>query len=197
MFRFVSALTLVILSGSPGVAAQLTLQEISDYLNGIRTASARFEQINADGSRSQGQLFIRRPGRMRFEYDAPDKSIVIAGGGLVAIFDARSNQKAQQFQLANTPLKLLLFEDIDLRQERLVIGTSYQNGETTVVTQDPKHPEYGSLHLRFRDTPELTGWSVIDGGGSRTTVFLVGFETEVRLRNNLFNVRDEIEARER
>ena len=66
-----------------GAAEQLSLAQISAYLNGISTAKSDFTQINDDGSISTGTLYIRRPGRMRFEYDPPEQALVIAAASAV------------------------------------------------------------------------------------------------------------------
>jgi outer membrane lipoprotein-sorting protein len=75
----------------PAAAERIPLAELSRYLNALTTAESDFTQINADGTISTGRLFIHRPGRVRFEYAAPDSSLVMAGGGQVAIFDDKSN----------------------------------------------------------------------------------------------------------
>lgn len=185
-FLTASAAALVI--ARPAAAAPLTLDRIEAYLDGLSTVTARFSQINDDGSRSSGRFMMRRPGRMRFEYDAPDESLVIAGRGSVAIFDARSNEPPQRFQLANTPLKILLFDDIDLGRERMLVAHQYDDTYTYLTLQDPEHPEYGSLRVVFADPPALTGWVVTDGSGARTTVTLSGLQTGMRLPGDLFDL---------
>lgn len=179
----------------PAAAAELTLDQISGYLNSFFSAKASFTQVNYDGTQSSGRLLIRRPGRMRFEYAPPDESIVIAGQGTVAVFDDRSNEPPTEFQLGLTPLKLILSDMIDLRQERMVTDVAFDGTETIVTLQDPKHPEYGALRLHFADPPKLTRWTVVDGGASETTVILSEFETGMRLPNTLFDVREEMEKR--
>ncbi|MFT6944322.1 MAG: outer membrane lipoprotein-sorting protein, partial [Yoonia sp.] len=63
------------------VSAQpLTLAQISGYLNQLETAQGGFTQFNQDGTLSTGQIYIKRPGRIRFEYNPPEESMVIAGG---------------------------------------------------------------------------------------------------------------------
>ncbi|MDA0961713.1 MAG: outer membrane lipoprotein carrier protein LolA, partial [Proteobacteria bacterium] len=90
MRRIFAATALALCSAAPAVAEQLPLSAISDYLNGLQTGRAAFTQINDDGSLATGTLFIRRPGRMRFEYDPPEEAVVVAGGGTVVIFDPKS-----------------------------------------------------------------------------------------------------------
>ncbi len=65
-------------------------------------------QTNADGSKSKGTLYIKRPGRARFEYDPPMKSLVLASAGSVAIFDEKSNEPPEQYPQRRTPLNLIL-----------------------------------------------------------------------------------------
>jgi Outer membrane lipoprotein carrier protein LolA len=83
--------SLALCAALPASAQELSLSEVSAYFNALQTAQGGFTQINADGTISTGTIYIKRPGRMRFEYAAPDNSMVIAGGGQVAIFDPRSN----------------------------------------------------------------------------------------------------------
>ena len=95
-------------------------------------------QTNADGSRSTGKLYIKRPGRARFEYDPPMKSLVMAGSGQVAIFDEKSNQPPEQYPLRRTPLNLILADNVNLGQAKMVIG----------------HAEVGRHHARRGAGPE-------------------------------------------
>jgi outer membrane lipoprotein-sorting protein len=69
----------------PAMADKIPLRDLSAYLNSITTAESDFSQINADGSISTGKIYIKRPGRVRFEYAPPDQSLVLASGGQVAI----------------------------------------------------------------------------------------------------------------
>jgi len=183
--------------GQGAAAAELSLDQISAYLNQLFTGIARFEQINEDGSRLRGQLYIRRPGRIRFEYDPPAESLVIAGQGQVAVFDEASNQPPQEFQLANTPLKILLFDNINLGRSKLVRNRRYDGTHTIVTAQDTKFAEYGYIEMYFTAAPDpaLVRWTLVDGAGGQTTVLLGPMETGMRLRGSLFNVGDEIRAR--
>ena len=85
--RLILAPALAALMALPAQAEKLSLDAISSYINGLKTAEAEFRQINADGSTSSGRVLIERPGRMRFEYAPPDLTLVLASAGQVAIFD--------------------------------------------------------------------------------------------------------------
>ena len=195
---FLAPLLLVLLA-LPASAQQLSLDAISRYLNGIQTAQGEFTQINPDGTISTGTVYIRRPGRMRFEYDPPDGTVVIAGAGTVAIFDGGSNiARPEQYPLAQTPLNIILERNVDLSRRGMVTGHSYDGTATTVTAQDPAHPEYGSIQLRFTADPiELRQWVVTDGGGNRTTVSLGPLTTGESLSARLFSIQSEMTRRER
>lgn len=179
-------------------AQAISLGELSRYLNSIDTAEAQFTQINGDGTISTGKLFIDRPGRVRFEYDPPDRSLVMAGGGQVAIFDPKSNQPPTQYPLRRTPLSIILAERVDLTRARMVTGHTSDGTTTSVVAQDPDNPEYGYIELIFTAEPtELRQWKVTDSGGGETTVILGDLSTGMRLPPSYFNIVQEAERRAR
>lgn len=193
--RFLTALALSCLP-TLGAADQLSLAEISNYLNAMRTAKADFRQINDDGSVSTGELYISRPGKMRFEYDPPNDALVIAAALAVRIIDRKSNQPPETYPLNRTPLSLILGRNIDLRTDSMVVGHSY-DGEATVVTaQDPRNPEIGTIRMRFTDDPvALRDWTIEDETGGRTQIVLSGLETGMELPRSLFDVSREFPER--
>ena len=180
----------------PAHAEKIGLEALSGYLNGLTTMQAPFTQVNADGTISTGTLSIQRPGRVRFEYDPPDRSLVMAGGGQVAIFDAKSNQPPEQYPLSRTPLGLILTDDVDLRRERMVVGHVEQDTTTRLALQDPDHPEYGTIELVFTADPvDLRQWVITDDLGSQTTVILGEKQQGVALPASLFSIAMEADKR--
>ena len=173
----------------PPAAEKISLQELSRYMNALTTAEADFTQINADGSISTGRIFIQRPGRIRFEYAAPDRTLVLAGGGQVAIFDAKSNQPPEQYPLSRTPLSIILAANVDLGRAKMVVGHTVDGNTTRVRAQDPEHPEYGSIELVFTAGPtELRQWVIRDDTGGETTVILGEMKKGGALKASLFNI---------
>lgn len=169
---------------------------LSNYLNGLTTATGSFTQVNSDGTLGQGTIYIRRPGRVRFEYAPPDKSLVIAGGGQVAVFDAKSNTAPEQFPLARTPLNLILARTVDLARSGMVVGHDSDGPSTTVVARDPDQPEIGTIKLVFTADPvELRQWVITDDTGAETTVILGGLTTGGTLPGTLFDIGLAQEAR--
>lgn len=180
---------------APALAQQLSLDEISAYLNGFSTGQGGFTQINADGTISTGTIWIKRPGRIRFEYAPPDEAMFIAGGGQVAIFDPRSNEGPERFPLNQTPLSIILEENVDLGRRNMVTGHTSDGTTTTVTAQDPDHPEYGSIQLVFTANPvELRQWLVVDDTGTATTVILNDVATGMNIGDRQFNIQAEMDA---
>ncbi len=188
-----------VLLAQPAIAQKLSLNSISGYLNGIKTAQADFTQVNDDGTLSTGKFMMHRPGRMRFEYNPPEKLLVMAGGSQIAIFDGKSNvQKAERYPLKQTPLNLILERNVNLGARNMVVGHEYDGTSTTVVAQDPENPEYGTIALKFTSDPvELRQWVVTDGQGARTTVVLGELSKGVRLPPHLFSIVHEENSRGR
>ena len=177
------------LSATPALAQKLSLGQVSQYLNAMQTAQGGFTQINADGTLSTGQIYIKRPGRIRFEYNAPDNSLVMAGGGSVAIFDPRSNNGPDRYPLSQTPLKIILERNVDLGRAKMVTGHTSDGTTTTITAQDPENPQYGNIQMVFTSNPvELRQWIVTDDVGSQTTVILNDLAKGGRIGDIKFNI---------
>lgn len=189
--QFLKTMTLAAIlafAATASVAEKLPLGSISTYLNSLTTAKGAFTQINGDGTISTGTIYIKRPGRVRFEYYAPDTGLVIAGSNTVVIYDTKSNQPPETYPLSRTPLSIILAWDVNLGQARMVTGHAYDGTATTVTAQDPDNPQYGNIQMKFTGaSPELRQWIINDGNGSQTTVILGELEQGGNLSNSLFD----------
>ena len=195
-FRALLAPLVLIATLGPAMADKIPLGELSAYLNRLTTAETDFTQINADGSISTGKLYIKRPGRVRFEYAPPDESLVLASSGSVAIFDAKSNQAPEQYPLRRTPLNLILARDVDLGRAKMVVGHVEDGTSTRVRAQDPESPEYGTIDLVFTAEPvTLRQWVITDDLGQQTTVILGELQTGGDYPPSLFSISTEAEKR--
>lgn len=193
MKTFLSSLFVTALLASPAFADKISLSDLSGYLNALTAAETEFTQINPDGSGAKGKLFIKRPGRMRFEYEKPDKTLVLASGGQVAIFDSKSNQPPEQYPLAKTPLNLILGKDINLGKARMVVGHAEEGKLTVVTAQDPDHPEYGTIAMGFSANPiALRQWILTDQAGAQTTVLLDELRLGADYPPSLFSINAEV-----
>ncbi|PJI93124.1 outer membrane lipoprotein-sorting protein [Yoonia maricola] len=195
ILSIITAIALTLYAGA-ATAQQLSLGQISAYLNQLQTAQGGFTQINADGTLSTGQIYIKRPGRIRFEYNAPADSMVLAGGGQLAIFDARSNTGPERYPLNQTPLSIILQDNVDFERADMVTNVTSDGTTTTVTAQDPDNPNYGSIQMVFTANPvELRQWIVTDETGTETTVILNDLVSGGAIRDILFNIQAEIRDR--
>lgn len=194
--RWAAALVIGVWASASHAADRLSLADISAYLNSITTLKSEFTQVNDDGSISTGTLYIRRPGRMRFEYNPPEQALVIAAANAVVIIDKKSNQPAETYPLNRTPLSLILGRNIDLTRANMVRDARFDGRSTTVTARDPERPETGFIELSFTDNPtELRQWTIHDANGGQTTVILGAFEAGLNLPESLFDPGKELNRR--
>lgn len=180
----------------PAQAEKLSLAELSRYLNSLTTVQADFTQINADGTIATGAIKISRPGKVRFEYAPPDRSLVMADGQQVAIFDPKSNQPPEVYPLNRTPLSLILARNVNLAQAKMVVAHRAEGPTTKITAQDPAHPEYGQIEMVFTANPtELRQWIISDGAGSKTTLILGEMRKGLSLNPRQFIIEEETEKR--
>jgi outer membrane lipoprotein-sorting protein len=166
------------------------LARISNYLNGVKTMEGNFVQIGHDGELSEGLFYLRRPGRIRFEYQPPNPALVVADGTWVGVYDTRLNT-LDRIPLKSTPLHLLLRKKVDLRKENAVRSIERAAGLMRVTAIDPDEPDQGSITMVFAENPlELRQWIVVDPQGLTTTVALSEMRSNVKLDNNLFFIED-------
>ncbi len=167
-----------------------TIAAIENYLNSLRTLKARFLQIAPDGRTTRGTAWLERPGRMRFEYDPPTPLLLVAGGGLLVFHDSQLGQTSN-IPLSQTPLGILLADQIRLSGALTVSALKRQPGMISVTVNRTSSPGDGSLTLVFSDNPlSLRQWTVVDPQRQETRVTLYDVETGGRFSDSLFQFID-------
>ncbi|MEM6932379.1 MAG: outer membrane lipoprotein carrier protein LolA [Pseudomonadota bacterium] len=194
MIRFFSLAALILTTTLSATRAQTLNQgdllRISNYLNGVGTLEGNFVQIGPDGDLSEGTFFLRRPGRMRFQYEPPNPALIIADGTWVGVCDPQA-ETFDRFPLSETPLDLLLRDRVDLRQEGAVESIERSAGQLRVKALDPDASDQGSITMVFADNPlELRQWIIVDNQGLTTTVALSDTRANVSLGGALFFIED-------
>lgn len=175
------------------------LRDFSTYFNNIITMQARFQQYNEDGSLSAGTLYMKRPGRMRMEYD-DNSALMLVMGGSVAVFDSKSDQDPTRYPLRRTPLWNVLRPDVDLGRPGAIKSFNSYDDLTRITAYDDSEPESGRIVLEFdtpEDTIELKGWEVRTALGERVLVRLRDITYAIPLSDSLFNFDREIRDRAR
>jgi len=164
------------------------VKSLGRYFNGIRDIKGQFTQVGPQGNVSTGVFYISKPGRMRFEYAPPNPFIVVSDGTWVTIKNNARN-KADQYPLSATPLRLVLANQVDLMSEADIKSVNVQDGLTTVVLEDKDGLVPGQLILVYDNKrKELQSWVIVDGQGRRTTISLDNIEAANHPDPKLFAV---------
>ena len=165
------------------------------YLNGITTLRARFIQVSSNGAYAEGEVLVKRPGKLRFDYDPPHPALMIANG-LTLLFYDRELKQASFLPLWETPLWFLIREKVRLADDVAVTLVEQDRGSLRVTLQDTDTPEAGAVTLVFSDNPlALKKWELVDAQGIATQVSLVNPRFGVEIDPDLFEYDDlEIEV---
>ena len=185
-------IAVVLGTGPAAAAAALSDLDLADiaraeaYLNSIQTMKARFIQVGPQGGLSEGNFYLRRPGRLRFEYDPPIPVLVVADGTWVVFYDSEINQ-VTRLPLGSTPLAVLLREEIRLRGSVTVTEVERATGTLRITVIDTEAPDQGTITLVFSDRPlALRQWLVRDPQGLETSIAMSQIQFNLILEPSLF-----------
>ncbi len=167
------------------------IARIEAYLDTLRALRGRFLQIAPNGGTSEGNAWLARPGRMRFEYDPPAPFLLVAGHGVVMFYDKKL-QQVSSFPTGSTPLGILLADKVRLTgSDVTVTGIERQPGLIQVSLVRTGSPGDGSLTLVFADQPlSLRQWAVVDAQRQETRVSLFNIQLGGSFDDKLFDVTD-------
>ena len=183
-----SAAVLSVLAMLPVHAQQggIGVPQIEQYFNGIKSLKARFVQSNPNGSVVQGTLYVRRPGRMRFEYDAPSQLKIVADGWQVTMWD-NATRDFGQWPIGWTAASFLVKDPLVLSGDLQVEKLERVNGMLEATMSQARKPQEGKVIVRLAENPLLLrGWTIIDNRGNRVTVSLSEMQTGLQLADSLF-----------
>ena len=173
-----------------------SIKQINDYINGFKNLQGDFTQISPKGNLSRGIFFISKPGKMRFEYAPPNPFLIVADGKWLTIKN-RAKEKGDQFPLSETPLRLVLGNEVDLLRDTNILNFEEADGLTTLTLEDKEGILGGQLILVFDQKQNaLQQWVIIDSKGRRTTVSLENIVAGVKPDPKLFVVKIERKGKE-
>ncbi len=183
------------LFGRPGEATAFDARQraladrVSAYLSGVRVLSGDFVQVGPDGSKSEGEFYLQKPGRIRFDYNPPSPIELIADGQSVVVRD-RKLATQDLYPLSQTPLRFLLADRIDLLRDTNLMGVYADDVFVTVVIEE-RQIIAGThrLMLMFGAKDfQLRQWTVTDPQGYDTTVAVYNLDSTRRPDPNLFRI---------
>nr|WP_317893311.1 outer membrane lipoprotein carrier protein LolA [uncultured Sphingomonas sp.] len=163
--------------------APVTLATVQQHLAQTNSMTAAFTQTDRAGKVLTGTLTLKKPGKIRFQYEKGVPILVVSDGKSLYFLDYQVGQK-QRWPIGNSPLGILLDPSRDASRYARVLPES-DSRVVSVEAYDPKHPEYGRITLIFARNASapaglmLQGWVTLDAQNNRTTI---------RLSNQRFNV---------
>jgi len=165
------------------------IERINGYLSGVQTLVGDFVQVGPDGRRTDGQFYLQKPGRLRFEYNSPSPLELVADGKSVAIRDRRLATQ-DLLLLSQTPLRFLLSDRIDLFKEGNLINVHADDTFVTVTLEEKQ--TFGGTHrlmLMFAASDlQLKQWTVTDPQGYDTTVALYNLDAGRKPDPGMFRI---------
>jgi outer membrane lipoprotein-sorting protein len=190
-----AALSIVLALGGPAGAAEAAvlskadradLKRIEIYMNALDTIQSRFVQANPDGSYSEGTMYLRRPGRLRFEYDPPDPYLIITRGKWFIYIDTDLEQ-ATYLPLEKTPAYFIVRKNIRFGDKLRVTKLLRGDNVLRVELEQTDQPDAGRVMLIFTDNPlQLRKWRIVDAQGDLTDTTLINPRYGVPLADSLF-----------
>ena len=165
---------------------KVDVARIEGYLNGLNTVKASFQQYTDSEGLGFGRIYLRRPGRLRVEYDPPSEIILVADGTLLSYYDSELNH-IEQVPLNLSPMWFLLRQNVKLGGDVTVTQFQRRSGSIMIGLVQSDEPDAGSVQLEFGDKPlELRQWTITDSAGSTVRVGLYDAEFGGQLANELF-----------
>ena len=182
------------LPAAPAAAQTGGLDRAVAALRGITTMRADFTQTDRAGATVSGELTLKRPGRIRFEYEDDVNMLVVSDGKAMTLVDYDVRQ-VQRWPISDSPLGALLDPDRDLGRYGTLMPTANPR-VVSVEVKDSEHPEYGTITLIFIENAnapgglELVSWVALDAQNHRTTVRLSNHRYGMSVSDSTFTYRD-------
>jgi outer membrane lipoprotein-sorting protein len=163
--------------------------KVSSYLSSLQTLVGNFVQVGPDGSKTKGDFYIQKPGKLRFEYEAPSPIAIIADGSSLAVRD-RKLATQDIYPLSQTPLRFLLSDRIDLLKDTNVVSVTSDEVYISLTIEE-KQPLIGTSRLMLMlgaKDGQLKQWTVTDPQGYDTTVALYNVDSTKKVDPGLFKI---------
>src|SRR6201987_3065681 len=163
--------------------------KVSNYLRSLQTLVGNFVQVGPDGTKTTGDFYIQKPGKVRFEYDPTTPIAIIADGSSLAVRD-RNLGTQDIYPLSQTPLRFLLSDRIDLLEDTNVVNVTSDDLFVTVTIEE-KRVLIGTTRLMLMvgaKDGQLKQWTVTDPQGYDTTIAVYNLDSTKKVDPSLFKI---------
>jgi outer membrane lipoprotein-sorting protein len=167
-----------------------TIDRVQSYLSNLTTVIADFTQVAPDGTLTSGKFYLKRPGKMRWQYNPPTPILMISSGTELVYYDIELEQ-VSHIPLDDTLIGFLAQNPIAFDKNIGIIGFNAKQGVIRITLAQRDKPDDGQLELEFSDKPLLIRNMVItDATHQTTSVSLNNARFGVELDPELFIFRD-------
>lgn len=172
----------IVAAAVPAQAQSGDIAKVEAHLSAVQSMTAGFTQTDSKNRVARGTLQLKRPGRIRFQYDGND-ILLVGNGSKLTFVDYEVGQK-NNWDLNKTPLGILLSANPDINRIARIMPQADPR-ILLVRARDARRPEFGTLLLAFVRSPSapggllLEGWTAIDAQNKKTTI---------KLSNQRYNV---------
>lgn len=165
-------------------------EAIAAYLEAIQSMKAAFIQEGPDGTMTEGNMNLKRPGKLRFDYGKDSPLLLVSDGKILSFIDYDVKQ-VTRWPINDTPLGILVSAKVDLTKNLTITSMTEGNGLLRVTVKDKRRPDEGFITLIFDASPlELRAWEVTDQQGLKTRVTLISPQKNIEVADAVFNFKD-------
>ena len=147
------------------------VKSVSAYFNEFQNLKGSFVQTDPDRKKQRGKFFVKKPGRLKFEYNLPSKQVITSDGNYIAVQDTGAGTD-DRYPLEQTPFRILLKKDVDLLRDARILDVQ-ESPDLVIVTLQDKSPDApGRIKLIMARAPqlELKEWVTTDAQGKDTHI---------------------------
>ena len=179
---------------TPVEAAAGDLDKAVAALRGISTMKADFTQTDRRGRTVSGEMTLKRPGKIRFQYEDGVPLLLVSNGKSFTMVDYEVNQ-VERWPISDSPLGALLDPNRDVTRFGKLLPTDHSD-VISVEVRDPNKPQFGVITLIFTRNAsapgglQLTNWVALDAQNHRTTVRLRNHRYGVSVADSAFTYQD-------
>ena len=187
------AAAVVIAPAAVSAQAASPLAQVSAHLRAVDTMTANFAQSGRGGQTLTGTLTLKRPGKVRFQYQKGVPLLIVGDGKALTMIDYQVKQ-VSRWPIGNSPLSVLLNPNQDLARVARVVRNDAQT--LLISARDPKRPEFGTITIAFAKVPSapaglmLQGWNMVDAQNKRSNITLSNQRFNVAVAETAFRYVD-------
>jgi outer membrane lipoprotein carrier protein len=169
-------------------------QILNDFLKDTKTLHANFHQELMDEKGqllevSEGEMYVQRPGKFRWDYQKPYKQLIVADGSTVWVHDVDLEQvskKTMSKALGKTPA-VLLSSHSNVEEDFFVNRLPAPAPEVILLELRSKdaQAQFETIRVSLKNN-ELIAFELLDNLGQKTKMSFSQIERNGKLASQLF-----------